>query len=127
MPASSAVVIDPEGAPLTFAWQQIAGPTVTLTNTNTALCGFTAPVVDSTTEYRFRLTVNDGTASSTASLTTATITDAIPPAPVANLAAAVTVQVLRATDGHVGYALDDAYIHLAIAKNVALTLQFGRA
>ncbi|MGE3957882.1 MAG: hypothetical protein AB7H96_14275 [Vicinamibacterales bacterium] len=32
---------------------------------------------------------------------------------------AVTLQVLRATDGHVGYALDDAYIHLAIARNVA--------
>lgn len=55
---------DPEGAPLNYAWQQIAGPAVTLTNPNGALCEFTAPVVGNNTEFRFRLTVNDGTQSS---------------------------------------------------------------
>ncbi|MGC4081826.1 MAG: hypothetical protein QM736_06890 [Vicinamibacterales bacterium] len=32
---------------------------------------------------------------------------------------AVTTQIVRATQGHVGYALDDAYIHMAIARNLA--------
>lgn len=33
--------------------------------------------------------------------------------------AAVSIQVYRATEGHIGYALDDAYIHMSIARNVA--------
>jgi hypothetical protein len=55
---------DPEGAPLTFAWQQMGGPSVTLTNPSSAMCDFTAPVVGTNTEFRFRLTVNDGTKNS---------------------------------------------------------------
>jgi hypothetical protein len=55
---------DPEGMPLSYAWQQIAGPAVTLASPNAALCEFTAPVVGANTEFRFRLTVNDGTRNS---------------------------------------------------------------
>jgi len=61
---NAAASYDPEGAPLTYAWQQIAGPSVTLTNPNAVLCEFTAPVVGVNTEFRFRLTVNDGTQNS---------------------------------------------------------------
>ena len=36
------------------------------------------------------------------------------------LYAATTIRLLRVTEGHFTYALDDAYIHMAIAKNLAL-------
>jgi len=55
---------DPEGMPLSYAWQQVAGPSVTLITPNAALCEFIAPVVGANTEFRFRLTVNDGTQNS---------------------------------------------------------------
>jgi hypothetical protein len=52
---------DPDGDPLTFAWSQLSGPTVTLTGANTATASFTAPSVKgNNTTLTFRLTVNDG-------------------------------------------------------------------
>jgi hypothetical protein len=39
--------------------------------------------------------------------------------------AATTVRLLRATDGHLTYGLDDAYIHMAIGKNLALHGNWG--
>jgi len=47
---------DPDGDPLTFEWNQIAGPAVSLSGKNTATAGFTAAEGQS---YRFRLTVKD--------------------------------------------------------------------
>lgn len=41
------------------------------------------------------------------------------------LFAVVTRAVLRATDGHLVYALDDAYIHMSIAKHLALDGVWG--
>lgn len=38
---------------------------------------------------------------------------------------AVTREVLRATDGHLVYALDDAYIHMSIAKHLVLDGVWG--
>ncbi|MDB5051880.1 MAG: peptidase and in, kexin, sedolisin [Fibrobacteres bacterium] len=55
---------DPDNYPqaLTYAWTQVSGPAVTLTNANTSQPSFT-PAAAGT--YTFRLTVNDGAATST--------------------------------------------------------------
>jgi len=47
---------DPDGDPITFAWQQIAGPAVALANATTARPSFTAAEGQT---YSFRLTVKD--------------------------------------------------------------------
>jgi hypothetical protein len=47
---------DPDADPITFQWQQVAGPAVTLNNPNTAIATFTAAAGQS---YAFRLTVKD--------------------------------------------------------------------
>ena len=57
---------DIDGDSLTYAWVQSAGPTVTFTNANVAQPSFTAPdvVAGSPEALSFRLTVNDGSATS---------------------------------------------------------------
>lgn len=50
---------DPDNDPLTFAWSQLSGPTVSLSGANTATAGFTAPLVSSDTYLTFRLRVTD--------------------------------------------------------------------
>ena len=40
---------DPDNDPITYAWSQVGGPAVTITNANAATAGFTAPSVSSTT------------------------------------------------------------------------------
>ena len=51
---------DLDGDALTFLWEQMAGPTVTLTNADSAQATFAAPDVAQDTVLTFRLTVNDG-------------------------------------------------------------------
>jgi subtilisin-like proprotein convertase family protein len=51
---------DPEGDPLTFAWQQQSGPQVSLRDPGSAQAGLTAPEVKEETVLVFRLTVADG-------------------------------------------------------------------
>ena len=48
---------DPDGDPITFAWTQVSGPSVTLSGSDTDTATFTAP--NSQTELVFRLTVTD--------------------------------------------------------------------
>lgn len=48
---------DPDDDPLTFSWQQIGGPPVTLSGADTAQASFTAEEGEN---YHFRLTVRDG-------------------------------------------------------------------
>ena len=50
---------DPNGLPLTFAWQQLGGPTVTLSSTTSATPTFTAPTVVGTATLTFGLVVTD--------------------------------------------------------------------
>ncbi len=59
---------DPDGgpSPLTYAWTQLSGPSVTLNNPNTVSPTFT-PTTAGT--YAFRLTVSDGAASDTDDVT----------------------------------------------------------
>lgn len=70
---------DPDGDALSYAWVQTAGPTVTLSDANTAYPYFTAPFVNATgATLKFKLTVNDGfsaTSSDTANVTVANIND----------------------------------------------------
>src|SRR2546422_7377385 len=52
---------DPDNDTLSHSWTQTAGPTVTLSNSNTATPTFTAPQIStSNVVLSFRLTVSDG-------------------------------------------------------------------
>lgn len=51
---------DPEATPLTFAWTQTAGPTVTLIGATGAVTYLTTPEVEEQTVLAFQLTVGDG-------------------------------------------------------------------
>ena len=53
---------DPENQLLTYAWQQIdsTGNTISLSNPNSAVATFSAPLVSQDTTLQFQLTVNDG-------------------------------------------------------------------
>ncbi|MBZ0135860.1 MAG: hypothetical protein K8I27_05765 [Planctomycetes bacterium] len=51
---------DPDADPLTYAWTQTAGTSVTLNGANTVSASFVAPTVGAVRTYTFRLTVNDG-------------------------------------------------------------------
>ena len=74
---------DPDGhLPLTYAWQQTAGPAVTLANADKAQATFTAPATPAT--LTFRLIVTDARGqSSLADSVTVTVNDV----PVSNLSA----------------------------------------
>ena len=81
---------DPDGDTLTYSWQQTAGPTVTINADpfgDAEFNYFTAPGAKSTTTtLTFRLTANDGQATSTADVTVTVRTAA--GSPVTNVAAA---------------------------------------
>jgi len=51
---------DQDGDLLSYRWSQISGPTVSLSNAQTAHPSFTAPAVSALTTLKFRLIVNDG-------------------------------------------------------------------
>ncbi|MCC6556279.1 MAG: M36 family metallopeptidase [Polyangiaceae bacterium] len=55
---------DPDGDALTFAWTQVAGPSVTLSDATSATPGFTAPVVDADTTITMQVQVTDGQGAS---------------------------------------------------------------
>jgi len=61
---------DADGDTLTFSWEQISGVSVTLINANMASASFTAPDVAEDETLSFRVTVSDGTTSSTATVDT---------------------------------------------------------
>lgn len=51
---------DPDGDPLTYTWQQVGGPTVSLADAGTPIASFAVPAVSGPTSFTFRLTVSDG-------------------------------------------------------------------
>lgn len=51
---------DPYGAPLTYAWTQVAGPSIMLRDGATASPSFVAPAVPGPTQIAFELTVKTG-------------------------------------------------------------------
>ena len=50
---------DSDGTITTWAWEQVAGPALTLDGADTPLASFTAPPVSAVTEFAFALTVTD--------------------------------------------------------------------
>ena len=90
---------DLEGDPLTYAWTQTSGPSVTLSGANTATPSFVAPPKTTTTQLlTFDLVASDGVASS--SPATANITVA------ANVAPTASAGTNQQTFGGVTVALD---------------------
>lgn len=64
---------DPDGDPLTYAWTQTAGTTVTLSDPASVQPSFTAPATLDGDVLTFSLTVNDGTADSAPDTTDVTV------------------------------------------------------
>lgn len=59
---------DPDGDTLSYQWQQISGPAVTLNNANSAITSFSAGAVSQDEVLVFELTVNDGALNDTDSV-----------------------------------------------------------
>jgi len=55
---------DPDGSITSYSWTQILGPTVVLTDANTATPSFTAPRITSDTLLEFQVTVTDNSGAS---------------------------------------------------------------
>jgi choice-of-anchor B domain-containing protein len=64
---------DPDGDTITWSWTQTLGPTVSLTDADTATPVFTAPSVSSDTLLRFELTVTDPRGLSDTATTNVTV------------------------------------------------------
>src|SRR5690606_166466 len=82
---------DPDGTVVAFAWQQTAGPAVTLAGADSAQPTFTAPEVAADTELRFALTVTDNDGAQSAPDDVAVVvrdTEASGPSPAADAALA---------------------------------------
>ncbi|MEM9599649.1 MAG: PKD domain-containing protein [Pseudomonadota bacterium] len=89
---------DPDGDPLSYQWVQTSGPAVTLNGANMAQTSFTAPAKTASAQTLiFDLTVSDGVASATDSVTVTITPNA---APVADAGTDITV------DGGDAVALD---------------------
>jgi hypothetical protein len=69
---------DPEGAPLTYAWTQTAGPAVTLSDATSASPFFIAPPVTTDTRLDFQLCVSDGQFTSAPATVSITVHHVIP-------------------------------------------------
>lgn len=91
---------DPDGTIASYAWAQTAGPTVALTNANTATATFIAPAVTTDTVLTFALTVTDnsgGSATATANVTVRNVN--LPPTANAGLAQTVNEGSLTTLSG----------------------------
>ncbi|NTX13749.1 tandem-95 repeat protein [Myxococcus sp. CA056] len=85
---------DPDGTSLSYTWTQISGPSVALSNAVSAQPSFTAPSVEAQRDLVFSLVVNDGAASSAASLVVITIN----PAAIPNRSPVVTASAVTADE-----------------------------
>lgn len=72
---------DPDGDALTYAWTQIAGPSVSILGANHAVASFETPELTSTATLTFRLVVHDGVQSSAPSTVNVILVPAALPGP----------------------------------------------
>ncbi|MFT6734186.1 MAG: subtilisin-like proprotein convertase family protein/Zn-dependent metalloprotease [Polaribacter sp.] len=80
---------DPEGDPLTFAWSQTSGETVTINNATSAQANFDIPTINATEVLIFEVVVSDDQGGSNSETVEVTVADAAGnSAPVANVASA---------------------------------------
>jgi chitinase len=82
---------DPDGEQLTYAWEQTAGPTVTLVGANSAMPSFTTPWVSADTPVKFKLTVSTKYGFTNSAYVAVTIKDWNQPPVVTNAHADVPV------------------------------------
>ncbi|MCH8931010.1 MAG: choice-of-anchor B family protein, partial [Proteobacteria bacterium] len=68
---------DPDGDTITFAWVQTIGPSVTLSNPDSAISSFVAPQVSAGVTLNFQLTVTDSFGGTSSSLTAVTVTNTV--------------------------------------------------
>ncbi|HSH00288.1 MAG TPA: putative Ig domain-containing protein, partial [candidate division Zixibacteria bacterium] len=87
---------DADTDPLAYSWQQLTGPAVTLSNQFAQSPTFTAP---SPGDYRFALTVNDGSLFSAPDTVYIQVINAAPPRAITNLSIQITADSLRLTWG----------------------------
>ncbi len=70
------------GTAITFLWQQMSGPAVSLQNDTTATASFTAPEVNTTTTLTFQLTITDDIGNTDVATVTVNVVNKVaPPAP----------------------------------------------
>lgn len=62
----------PNGAKLSFKWEQVTGKTLSIKNASSAVAAVDVPEADQTTQYGFRVTVTDPDGLSATALTTVT-------------------------------------------------------
>jgi len=101
---------DPDGDVLTYAWTQVSGPTVTLSDTTAQSPTFTAPDVENLSTLVFELVVNDGRVDSLADRVSVSVQ------PVGSVR---IVQRVTGSDGTFSYSSDLA------ALNTTLTTSGG--
>lgn len=82
---------DPDGQIVSFAWEQLSGPAVTLSEPNTAQPRFVTPAFSANTTFRFRLTVTDNCGASATDEVEVTVEPSIPPG-------AAEISVIKAAD-----------------------------
>jgi len=91
VPASSTVTLDGSGSSdangdaLTYAWEQVSGPPVTLSSASAAMPTFRAPVTDVNVDLEFNLAVSDGIWTSFADRVKITVQAGINQPPVVNI------------------------------------------
>jgi hypothetical protein len=73
--------VDSDGTVVSYNWQQVSGPTTTISDANMANASFVAPEVTASEDLVFRLTVTDNEGATGSDTVTITVRD-IPPPPV---------------------------------------------
>lgn len=74
---------DTDGSIVAYAWTQVSGPAVELSNANTSQATFTAPEVTAETLLTFKLVVTDNKGATAESTTTVTVKNIINETPIA--------------------------------------------
>ena len=89
---------DPDGDPLTFAWSQTTGPTVLLSNADTATPELVLPAVSAETTFEFELLVTDTRGGTGTDRVLITAQNSLNDPPVADFNDPQAVKIVRLDD-----------------------------